>query len=841
VSVFVIKKIILKYIFMKQLFIIYSLSFLLLFTAFSCSNSDHAQLSHIKNDLRPPAYPVIMIDPRINAWSMTDTLSRQSLKHSSGKEFPLMGAIRVDGEVFRFLGTVNLIPEMLAGISADNGWAGRYTFTEPAASWQNAGFDDSDWLRGDAAFGTPEEFNVHTLWTTSDIWVRREIQLSEEQIAGKNLILRYSHDDIFEVYINGKPVVKTGFEWYKNVEVPIPEEIATTIVDGKITVAAHCSNRYGGGLVDFGIYAKHQSVAFLEPEAVQKSVDVQASRTHYVFECNNIELKLSFTAPFLLDDLELTGRPVNYISCDVASLDEEEHQVEIYFEASPAWVSTQRTAATLSECYEKGKLTIARTCVVEPQLFDRDGAGWGTFYMAAEKKTATSAVGNQMELRKAFFENGCFQQQQESKNNTFTGVCLSLGKSKKSSGSVLLGYDDEYAVQYFGDNLRPYWNRKGNKTMEEVLNEANKDCRSLLEKCNRLDYEIMVQARKIGGKEYAELCALAYRQVVAGHKLVESPDKQLLLFAESMGTVDVFYPSSPLFLCYNPKLVKALMNPQFYYAESGKWMKPYPAHDVGAGKYPIANGQISGMDLPVEEGGNMLILTAAVVAAEGNAQYAEEHWEILSLWADYLLEIGVNTGDQKTTDTYAPAYAQNTNLSVKAITGIAAYGYLAKMLGHTDLEEKYLTQAREMAVEWEKQANAGDHYRMAFDLPNETWSQKYNLIWDKVLNLNIFPDSIAAKELSYYSKKQNKYGLPLDGRDQYSKADWTSWIAALATDRKTFREFIVPLHQFVNETTARVPMADFYNTDGPTIRGFSGRPVVGAFYMSYYQYIKRND
>ena len=137
------------------------------------------------------------------------------------------------------------------------------------------------------------------------------------------------------------------------------------------------------------------------------------------------------------------------------------------------------------------------------------------------------------------------------------------------------------------------------------------------------------------------------------------------------------------------------------------------------------------------------------------------------------------------TDDFAGHWAHNANLSVKAIMGMAGYSEMAKMLGFNDIADKYATIAQKMAVKWEEMANEGDHYRLAFDRKN-TWSQKYNLGWDKVLGLHIFPDRIARKEVAFYLSRQQPFGLPLDSRKTYTKIDWILWTACLADTQEDF-------------------------------------------------------
>lgn len=816
---------------------------ILSFGFLSCQQKQKTIKRSTTTEFRAPAYPLITIDPYTSAWSTSDQLFDKAVSHWTGKTHSLIGAIRVDGKVYRFLGKEDIPLKTLVPMANEESWEGKYVTETPQKGWEKSGFNDSKWKKGNGAFSSKGGPFLNTVWETKEIWVRREFTLPAVS-SGSDLFLIYSHDDDFELYLNGTEIVNTGNSARSNVKLKIDRNL---LQDGKNVIAAHCLNTGGLAYVDFGIYTESDQKEVFAQVAVQNNVALSATQTHYNFTCGPVNLNLQFVSPLLPGDLDLLSRPVNYINYQVVSNDGAEHEVQIYFETTPQWAVNEVGQEVNVSKGKTGEINFLKTGTTEQAILEKSGDNvridWGYFYMAAnQSETNRLAIGDYFGSKETFIQNGEVSQESENVTTKMTKnmpamICvekLEVISSKPTNSYIMLAYDDLESIQYFGENLKAWWTKEGQISINDVLQTAAKEHDSVLERCVDFDNELWNETLKAGGKNYADLCVLAFRQSIAAHKLVKDKKGNILFLSKenfsngSIGTVDVTYPSSPLYLKYNPDLLKGMLNPIFYFSESGKWTKPFAAHDVGT--YPKANGQTYGGDMPVEESGNMLIMVTAIAEMEGNANYAEKHWDVLTIWADYLLEKGLNPENQLCTDDFAGHLAHNVNLSVKAINGIAGYGQLAKMLGKNDVAEKYTSEAKRMAQEWMKMADDGDHYRLTFDQPG-TWSQKYNLVWDKILNLGIFPPEVAQKEVAYYLTKQNKYGLPLDNRRDYTKSDWIVWTAALADDQATFQKFIDPLHDYVLETPNRVPMSDWYNTNDATQTGFQARSVVGAYFI----------
>lgn len=420
-------------------------------------------------------------------------------------------------------------------------------------------------------------------------------------------------------------------------------------------------------------------------------------------------------------------------------------------------------------------------------------------------------------------------------------MAIQVGKvsSQPVSRWLMVAYDDLYSIQYMHRNLRPYW-RKDGWEAADLLRASAAELDSLRQRCMTLDGELMADLTRAGGEKYAKIAALAYRQCFAAGKFVADANGQPMQFCKEnhsngcIGTSDVFYPMAPQFLLLSPSLAKSFLVPFMQYAASDRWKFPFAPHDLGT--YPKANGQVYGdgergvnNQMPVEESGNLLCLLAAVAQGEGKPDFANLYWPQLEQWAGYLKEKGFDPENQLCTDDFAGHLAHNVNLSAKAICGLGAFAKLCEMRGEQARANEYFELARSFAQRWAKEADDGEKFRLAFDKPG-TWSQKYNLIWDRILGLKLFPESVLRKEMEYYRTHQNTYGLPLDSRETYTKLDWILWTATLTQNRSDFEALVEPVFKFLNETPDRSPMTDWYQTKSGRKVGFTARPVVGGVF-----------
>lgn len=593
---------------------------------------------------------------------------------------------------------------------------------------------------------------------------------------------------------------------------------------------------------------------FVEPDALkQTNLEVTATSSKYQFEGDGVRLEVDFTTPLLLDDLDLLSRPASYVTFRVHSVDGDPHDVQLYLDITGEWcVNTPDQNIVWSRTTMGSGIEALRMGSEEQQVLKRVGddirIDWGYVYLAAVKSETTRTTIQSYQLRKQFIESGDIDMPDDERqpravedDTPVMAVLFDFGSVHETLQSqfAVLAYDDIQSIEYFTQPLNAYWRRNG-MAFEDMLVAAFTQYDEIVGKCEAFDQELQLESEDAGGSQYADVLALAYRQAISAHKLVVDENGEILFLSKEcfsngcIGTVDVSYPSIPLFLRYNPELVKGMMRPIFRYASSEQWPYDFAPHDVGC--YPIANGQVYGQNkleyqMPIEECGNMLIMAAAVCRSEQCADFSEKHWDLLTKWANYLIENGLDPNNQLCTDDFAGHLAHNANLSIKAIIGIGAYASICRMLGKTEDMDRYSDVAKEMANQWAVMDVADDHYKLTFDSAENTWSLKYNLVWDRLLGLGLFHNDILAKEILYYFAKQNRYGTPLDSRNTYTKSDWLIWCASMTTSKEDFANMIAPLWDSLNESSSRVPLTDWYDTVTGKQVGFQNRTVVGGFYI----------
>ncbi|MEY9938930.1 DUF5127 domain-containing protein [Streptacidiphilus sp. MAP5-3] len=621
----------------------------------------------------------------------------------------------------------------------------------------------------------------------------------------------------------------------------------------------HTTAMVGIALVDGTpfLFLGSPNVAGLGPRGmVQQNLTLTATRSQYVFAAAGVELTLTFLSPVEPGDLRRQSMPLSYVTAAVRSTDGAGHRVSLYFDISGEWVhndtGTQIGWAQNQVRGPGGTAVTSLSCTPatpQPLAENGDMATWGTVvFSAANQSGLTWQIGADTAVRGAVLANGKLgdtsdtnQPRAINDNWPVFAFTFDLGTvgATPASAALSLGHVREPAVSYLGTPLPPLW-RSYWSTWQDMVGYFHSDLAAAQDRTAALDGKIRNEATVVGGHQYAALCALALRQAYAGTELVSRNGTPWAFLKEissdgNVSTVDVTYPALPVFCYLDPQYLGLLLAPLLEYPEHGGWPKTFAEHDLGS-HYPNADGHNDGNeeDMPVEESANMLIMTAAYlgrVDAATASSFATTHYTILKQWADYLVANALDPGYQNQTDDFTGFIGHSVNLALKGILAIGAMAQVSKAAGKSADATSYRATATSYIGQWATKAqdpNAA-HLKLAYDQPG-TWSLKYNGYPDALLGLGLIPESVARQEAAWYLSQSNQYGIPLDIRHSYTKADWEMWTAAWLRDYPVKDYLIGALYDFVDTSPSRVPFTDWYDTISDQQNGFQARPVVGGIF-----------
>lgn len=646
----------------------------------------------------------------------------------------------------------------------------------------------------------------------------------------------------------------------------------------------------------------------VEPKAEkleQTYVDLTAFDTKYGFTCDDFDLEVTFTSPLLPTDLVTMSCPVCYFRYTlIPKKDLGKTTVAVFMSEEMCYDNYSAPIRggrhVLDNGYESAWFGLKKQLVMS-HSYDDCSAEWGYWYLTGKK-----ALYGSKEMYAKFVSGDSMEFACDFAQNKFL-VAFDEYESvdEPQFGMMTVAFDDTVSIFYFGQWLNGYYFDKTGKNIVEAIVQSIDKSISVFEKCAAFDRKLK-KAAKPYGEDYLLVLYGGLRQTMGAHKLVMDRQGNLLWLSKEnhsngcIGTVDVSYPSIPLFLMYAPELVRAMCEPIFKFARMPVWKYDFAPHDVGT--YPYCCGQVYGLkyrsgrgtvdtshfslpysqealpdgslspvipshpdfttnhpmyytfpasddlylfekQMPVEESGDMIIMIAAALLADGNKKMARDNFDLLSKWVKYLVEYGLMPGNQLCTDDFAGHLDKNINLSVKAIVGIEAYSIIARKLGKTEEADRYDAIARDYAKKWKEMCVDENGTPLVFDGDSkETFSLKYNMAFDVIFGTGLFDEDIREKEVDRYISLNNAYGVPLDSRSDYTKSDWILWSTTLSSDIEKRKALIAPIARFLRESPSRYPFTDWYYTTEGTIKGhknkwgrltgFKNRTVQGGLFIA---------
>ncbi|KAI0375561.1 DUF1793-domain-containing protein [Pilatotrama ljubarskyi] len=578
-------------------------------------------------------------------------------------------------------------------------------------------------------------------------------------------------------------------------------------------------------------------------KAMQKSFEFTSTQSIFLMQAGPVDLTITFLSPVEPADPVNQSFPFSYLAVSAASNDGKDHGVQIYTDISAEWISGDNSLEA-EWATTTGELITHEVHLASQSAFTevKDRAQYGSAYHSTLKTNGTTfQTGQDIVVRAQFINHGVLTNSQDtnfravSNNWPVFALAEDLGNVNSASAPVVfsVGHVRDPAIQYIvaGEQLQErslaFWSRY--PLISTAISTFLNDYENALARAKAFDTQVNQDASKVSD-DYASIVAISIRQAFGASELTVSKTSSELSTGSNVNTADVIFPTWPLFLYTNPVVGKQLLLPLFEYQATGQYPNAWAVHDIGA-SYPNATGHNDGNDLPmpVEESGNMLIMTLSYTQRTNDTSLIQNYYSLLDKWAQYLVQNALIPRNQFSSDDFAGQLANQTNLAIKGIVGIKAMSEIAAIAGDSAKSSSYSSTAEQLAQQWQKLAMASDgsHLTLAYG-NSSSWGLTYNLYADKLLGTNVFPQSLYDLQTKWYSSHANAFGVPLDTRHTYSKSDWQLLTAALVTDNSVRDSFISSVRKYAADGNNSRPFADLYETLDGSALDTRARPVVGG-------------
>lgn len=578
-------------------------------------------------------------------------------------------------------------------------------------------------------------------------------------------------------------------------------------------------------------------------EATVTGANFTSTHSIFILEAGSKTFTLDFLSPVSPQNLLRQSLPFSYLTVSVSGGSSE--SVQIYSDIDSSWTGKPDNAEWRFST--NGSTSIYHVSPADAIPFTQNTenqALWGQVLYASRpssQSTLSSASGALSTIRSQFVQNGALNgNNADWTSDGVVGLAQDLGDvSGTASITFAIGHVHEEAIDYLGDTQTGYY-RSQYPSAVSAISHFLDDYTDAASEATTVDNFIQQKGESAHSSNYSDILALSLRQTYGGIELTVPSDSldanEARAFIKeissngNINTVDVIYATFPVLYILSPEILRLLIEPILDYMESDAYSETFAVHDLGT-HYPNATGHNpDGEDMPVEESGNILILTYAYQLATGNTDLTSTYSSLLEQYAQYLQKDGKYPSNQLSLNDALGPIANQTNLAMKAAVGLGIYGKITN-------QDDYTTQGKSIAhaLYEERLGTDADGTYFTIQYGNDTWFLVYNHYGDLLFDLDLFSDEAYNATTKFYPTVRKAAGVALEGDIDWGQTNWQGFVAA-TVDGTTRDLFISDLHAYIANGQNRAPFSDRYwvadsgdDAAGDYFR-FRARPTLGSHY-----------